>query len=247
VGRGWGLGCVFYNSPPPSKPAPYSQPTQIQIAMKLLAIDTSTDYLSLAILKDDKVLAKFHKKAKMRHSILLMPMIDKLLKKAKLKIKDIDCFAISVGPGSFTGLRIGVTVVKGLAYALKRPVIAIPTLDVIAMNAKSFTGIICPVLDARKSKAYSCIYKFDGKIIKKISKYLLLPLDDLLKKIEKYDKVLFLGDTTLCTFTGAGGWHPRAEIVGRLAMEYFRRKRFVKAQDLEPMYIYSKECDITGR
>ncbi|MDP3790840.1 MAG: tRNA (adenosine(37)-N6)-threonylcarbamoyltransferase complex dimerization subunit type 1 TsaB [Candidatus Omnitrophota bacterium] len=226
--------------------------------MIILAIDTSTDYLSLAVLKADKVIAKFHKKADMRHSILLVPTIDKLLKKAKIRIKEIDCFAISVGPGSFTGLRIGVTVVKGLAFALNKPVIAVPTLDVIAMNARKFKGIICPVLDARKNKVYACLYRSDGSIIKRLSKYLLLPLDDLLRKLEKYDKVLFLGDAISPPGgenhfpSGRGGkvlkdYHPKAEIVARLAAEDFKKKKFIKAQDLEPMYIYSKECDVTGR
>ncbi|MDO8536109.1 MAG: tRNA (adenosine(37)-N6)-threonylcarbamoyltransferase complex dimerization subunit type 1 TsaB [Candidatus Omnitrophota bacterium] len=216
----------------------------------MLAIDTSTDYLSLAILKDGSLVAKFHKKADRRHSILLVPTIDKLLKKAGLKIKDIDCFAISVGPGSFTGLRIGVTVAKGLAYALKKKIAAVPTLDVIADNAKSFKGIVCPVLDARKNKVYACIYKSDGKKIKKISRYLLLPLDELLKKISKYDKVLFLGDypTGAVGFHRAGGidWHPKAEVVAKLGAEYFRNRKFVKPEDLEPMYLYSRECDIKG-
>ena len=241
--------------------------------MNILAIDTSTDYLSLAVLKDGSIPAKFHKKAGMRHSVLLVPMIDKLLKKAKLRIKDIDCFAVSIGPGSFTGLRIGVTVTKGLAYALKKPIAAVPTLDIIAGNAKNFTGVICPVLDARKKKVYACLYKSDGKIVSRISEYLLLPPDDLLKKTGKYDKVLFLGDmlegrpasafnnkTTQCfgghirrnrsgpyTCTGEGGWHPKAEIAARMAAEYFKKKKFVSAEDLEPMYIYSKECDITGK
>ncbi|MFA5500059.1 MAG: tRNA (adenosine(37)-N6)-threonylcarbamoyltransferase complex dimerization subunit type 1 TsaB [Candidatus Omnitrophota bacterium] len=212
--------------------------------MKLLAIDTSTDYLSLAVIKDGKAIAKFHKKAAMRHSMLLVPMIAKLLKKVKLKIKEMDCFAISIGPGSFTGLRIGVTVVKGLAYALKRPVIAVPTLDAIAMNAKKAKGIICVILDARKKKVYACLYRSDGKNIKKISPYLLLPLDELLKKIKKYDKVLFLGDTGENNFKE--DWHPKAATVGMLASEYFKEKKFTDAADLEPMYIYSRECDITG-
>lgn len=213
--------------------------------MKLLAIDTSTDYLSLAVIKNGNAVAKFHKKAAMRHSILLVPMIDKLLKKARLKIREIDCFAISIGPGSFTGLRIGVTVVKGLAYALKKPVIAVPTLDAIAMNAKKVKGTVCVILDARKKKVYACLYRADGEDIKKISPYLLLPLDDLLMKIKKYDKVLFLGDTEENNFKK--DWHPRAEIVGTLALENFKKKKLVSAADLEPMYIYSKECDIIGR
>jgi len=223
--------------------------------MNILAIDTSTDYLSLAILKGDKVTAKFHKKADRRHSILLVPTIEKILKKAKLNIGKVDCFAISIGPGSFTGLRIGVTVIKGLAYALKKPIVGVPTLDVIADNAKNFEGIICPVLDARKNKVYACLYKSDGKIIKRISKYLLLPLDELLRKLSKYDKVTFLGDVTEDWPAFASnkqtaqcfGWHPKAETVARLGLEYFKKKKFVKPEDLEPMYLYSNECDITGK
>lgn len=259
--------------------------------MNILAIDTSTDYLSLAVLKDGRLAAKFHKKAHRKHSMLLVPMIDKLLKKAKLKIIDIDCFAISVGPGSFTGLRIGVTVVKGLAYALKKRIVAVPTLDVIANNAKSFKGMICPVLDARKNKIYACMYKSDGKSLKRLSKYLLLPAADLLKKVKdmRYN-VLFLGDAIGQIFAGdierapkfdRGGWgdqetrsisswvlvpptenlgcsmagpakirgkdwHPRADTVARLGTEYYKNKKFVMAEDLEPLYIYSRECDVTG-
>ena len=110
--------------------------------MKLLAIDTSTDYLSLAIINGDEISARFHKKAEREHSRLLVPMIDKLLKRVRLNLKDIDGFCISIGPGSFTGLRIGVTVVKGLAYSLRKPIGAVPTLDAIAQNMKNFRCII---------------------------------------------------------------------------------------------------------
>jgi len=217
--------------------------------MIILAIDTSTDYLSLAILKAGRILAKFHEKADRKHSMLLVPTIDKLVKKAKLNIGKIDCFAISVGPGSFTGLRIGITVVKGLAYALEKKIVAVPTLDVIADNAKDFKGIICPVLDARKNKVYACLYKSDGKTVKKISRYLLLPVDELLKKISKYDNVIFLGDFTMAgpVKINVRDWHPRAEIVAQLALEIFKKKKFVEAQDLEPLYLYSHACDITGK
>lgn len=215
--------------------------------MKILAVDTSSDHLSLAVFKDGKVLAKFHKKVDRRHSILLVPMIDRLLKKSNTKIKNIDCFAVSVGPGSFTGLRIGVTVVKGLAYSLKKKIVAVPTLDVIARNAKNFIGIVCPVLDARKNKVYACLYRSDGKVIRKISKYLLVALDDLLKKTAKYDRVLFLGDMNTVLTPCIKDWHPKAEVVASLAAEYYQNKEFVRPEELEPMYIYSKECDITGR
>jgi len=185
-------------------------------------------------------------------------MIDKLLRKAKLKAKGVDCFAISIGPGSFTGLRIGVATVKGLAYALKTPIVAVPTLDVIAQNVKAFKGIICPVLDARKNKVYACLYRSDGKEIKRISKYLLLSVEELMKKAARYDKIAFLGDAVNLFHRGGGNgsstaavermrWHPRADVVARLAVEYCRNKKFTSAEDLEPMYLYSRECDITGK
>ncbi|MDP2912870.1 MAG: tRNA (adenosine(37)-N6)-threonylcarbamoyltransferase complex dimerization subunit type 1 TsaB [Candidatus Omnitrophota bacterium] len=221
--------------------------------MNLLAIDTSTDYMSLAVLKNGMAASRFHKKCPMRHSSMLLPMIDKMLGKAGIKIKDIDCFCISIGPGSFTGLRIGSATVKGLAYALKKPIVAIPTLDVIAENARPFKGIICPVIDARKSKVYACLYKSDGRSVTRLSKYLLIPPEELLKKTGKYDKIIFLGDAVhmINNFRGQircrkSGWHPKAEVAAGLGMEYIKNKKFTRPEDLEPLYLYSRKCDITG-
>jgi tRNA threonylcarbamoyladenosine biosynthesis protein TsaB len=229
--------------------------------MTILAIDTSSVYLSLAVMKNGKVVGRFHRKALMAHSRLLVPTIDKILKKARLRPEKIDYFAISIGPGSFTGLRIGVTVVKGMAYCMKKKIVTVPTLDVIAHNAKSFKGVICPVLDARKNKVYACIYRSDGKIVKKISRYLLLPVDELKKKLQRYDKIALLGDAIdiaersferSCSSRSQDQtllrkvWYPRADVVARLALEEIKKKRFVAPGDLEPMYLYSRECDITG-
>lgn len=233
--------------------------------MKLLAIDTSTNYLSLAVTDGGKVLGRFHKKADMSHSSLLMPAIDKLLKKMRLELKDIDGFAISIGPGSFTGLRIGVATVKGLAFSLEKKIIAVPTLDAIAHNVKNFCGIICPILDARKNKVYACLYSSDGKTINRISKYLLTSVNGLVSKLKKFKKgILFLGDAAgqilmRCpsitpvrrNVTGPtkfvrGDWHPRAEIIAKLGYEKARKKSFVIPEDLRPLYLYSQECDIKG-
>jgi len=217
--------------------------------MKILSIDTSTDYLSVAITDGAKVLARYHKPSHRNHSRLLIPTISNLVKKSGLKLNDIGGFCVSIGPGSFTGLRIGVVTVKGLAYALNKPIVAVPTLDIIARSAKGFKGIVCPVLDAKKSKVYACLYKSDGAAYKKISKYLLVPAESLLKMISKYDKVLFLGDGVKLV----GGedkiksWYPRADVAASLAIESFKKKRFVSPEKLEPMYIYSRECDIKGR
>ena len=218
--------------------------------MKMLAIDTSTDYLTLAAMDGEKTLGRFHRKADRNHSSLLIPMIDQLLKKSKLRLKDIDIFCVGIGPGSFTGLRIGVVTVKGMGYSLNKPVIAVPSLDAIARNVKNFCGIICPVLDAKKSKVYACFYRSDKNAFKRVSEYLLLPVKDLMREADRYEKVIFLGD-------GVGligkeqnaniDWHPKADIIGMIGLELAAKKRFTTPQDLEPLYLYSRECDITGQ
>jgi tRNA threonylcarbamoyladenosine biosynthesis protein TsaB len=223
--------------------------------MKLLSIDTSTDYLTLAISDGDKVIARLHRKAPRSHSSLLMPMIDRLLKKARLKIKDIDGFCVGVGPGSFTGLRIGVATIKGLAFISGKPIAAVPTFDAIAMNASRLKGVICPVLDARKGKVYACLYRSDGKGgMRRISPYLLLSAEELLKKCGKYDILYYLGDyAEKITGLNPGSkaatarWHPRADNIAKIGYGFFRKKKLVSAESLEPMYIYSSECDITGK
>jgi tRNA threonylcarbamoyl adenosine modification protein YeaZ len=222
--------------------------------MKLLAIDTSTDYLSLAVMDGEKAVSRIHRSAPRSHSSLLMPMIGRILKRSKIKLKDLDGFCLSIGPGSFTGLRIGAATVKGLAFVTKKPIAAVPTFDAIAENGKRFNGVLCPVLDARKGKVYACIYKSDGKTVKKISGYLLMPAEELIGRLRKYDNVLFLGDFAEraakllpASKISAGSWQPKPEAVGRIGAGYFRKRKFVRAEDLEPLYIYSKECDITGK
>lgn len=219
--------------------------------MKILAIDTSTKYLSIAVMKDERVVARFHRCAAMRHSRLLIPTVKRLLARARLKLPMIDLFCISAGPGSFTGLRIGVTAVKALTFACKKPAVAVPTLDVIAYNARTRPGIIVPILDARKQKVYAAIYCSDGASIKRLSRHLLLPAGDVMAMLRRFkdEAVTFLGDGI--PKEGVDGaivadWYPCAMSVGLLGAELFRKRKTVTAQRLEPLYLYSKECDITG-
>lgn len=211
--------------------------------MNILAIDTSTEYLTVAVTKDGKVAARFHRKIGRNHSTMLVPTIDGLLKRARMKLKDLDAFAVGIGPGSFTGLRIGIATIKALAYSLKKPIAPVPTFDAIAENVKHFKGVIVPILDARKSKVYGCFYRSDGKTLRRISKYLLISHDELLKKASGYDKVLMIGDMS----GNKIAWHPKAPVIERLGAEILEKKKFTKPEDLEPMYLYSRECDITGK
>ncbi|MFA6078322.1 MAG: tRNA (adenosine(37)-N6)-threonylcarbamoyltransferase complex dimerization subunit type 1 TsaB [Candidatus Omnitrophota bacterium] len=218
--------------------------------MKILSIDTSTDYMSLAVMDGEKVLRRFHRKADRNHARLLIPTIESLLKRSRIKLDELDAFCIGVGPGSFTGLRIGVTTIKGLSLATGKPIAAVPTLDAIAYNARNEDAVICPVLDARKKKVYACLYRFiDGKL-KRLTKYLLLPAEELVKIAGEYDKVFFLGDALHIIGKHTDekiDWHPRADVLGNMGLEFINKKRCVTPEKLEPMYLYSKECDITGK
>jgi len=235
--------------------------------MKLLAIDTSSDFLSVALLRDGRTLREFHRLSRMNHSRFLIPVMDALLKKAKIFLGDIDGFAVSIGPGSFTGLRIGLTTVKTLAFCMNKPVVAVPTLDVIAEQAKVFVwagskenknhpALLCPILDAKKKKVYACIYAWEDVGLRRITEYMLLSLDDLLNSVE--GDILFLGSGVDVYKDDIGKrnpyarcycgdrWYPRASIVGKIGCKKMDGKTCERLSDLAPLYLYSKECDVTG-
>ncbi len=182
--------------------------------MNILAIDTSGPYLSVAIARDDKIIAERNSKRRQAHSDILAPTVGKLLKKARLKAKGIDLYAISIGPGSFTGLRIGVAFIKGMNLFRDRPVVAVPSLDVIASGVWDKTEFVCPVVDAKRQNVYAAIYKRQSPVtslppeasakgghqspVQRITKYSVMPIEETLKKLKavakKDDKIIFTGD-----------------------------------------------------
>lgn len=226
--------------------------------MKILGVDTSTDFLSIAIVDENVLLVNFEHFCSRQHSSNLIPLIKETLKKSNLSIEDLDAFAVSIGPGSFTGLRIGASTIKGLALSCNKPVIGVPTLDVIATNATYFPHIICPIVDARKDKIYSALYQSKNNRLKKVSKYLLISLDRLISKIGKR-KTLFLGDAvklyknnikkifSKAEFAPASLWFPRASVVARIGLEKIAKGKQDNPDELVPMYLYSRECSITGK
>ena len=119
--------------------------------MKVLAIDTSGPNCSVAIIDEEKVICDFNLSIGTTHSETLLPMVDEVCKTSKIDLSDVDIFACGIGPGSFTGLRIGIATIKGFALAQNKPVIGVPTLDALANNIAAFDGLICSVLDARNN------------------------------------------------------------------------------------------------
>jgi tRNA threonylcarbamoyladenosine biosynthesis protein TsaB len=158
--------------------------------MKVLGIETSTPAGSIALIDDEEIIFEYTYQGKLEHSAWLMPAIDRLLKDANLSCHDIDGIAVSSGPGSFTGLRIGISTIKGLAHGLEIPVVGVSTLDSLAYNLLYTEKIICPILDAKKKEVYAALYK--GKIPQRITDYLVLSPQKLIEMISK--PTIFLGN-----------------------------------------------------
>ncbi len=129
--------------------------------MLILALDTSTFSGSIALVKDGRLLGEVTTPDVGTHSKWLMPAMGALLDDARVGLAEVDYIALTNGPGSFTGLRIGVSVVKGLAWALGKPVLAVSSLEALAYNIRDSSSLICPVIDARKDEVYAALYRFD--------------------------------------------------------------------------------------
>lgn len=223
--------------------------------MKILGIDTSSQMLSIAVSEDAKILREESHLLDRKHSSLLIPKIDGLLKKLKIKIQKIDGFIVGLGPGSFTGLRIGVSTVKGFGIALEKPCIGVPSIDALALNAPH-NGIIVPIIDAKRSQVYASIYRKKGDRASRLSGYLLLPVEKLMKKVE--EEAVFLGDGvnlyrgTIASlhkkalFLDEIHWYPKAGNLIRLGYQRIKRCKKVDLSKLEPLYMYSRYCQIKG-
>ena len=133
--------------------------------MKLLAIDASTMVATVALATEDGVIAEYTVNNKRTHSQTLLPMIDVIVSNIGWELKEIDYIVVTNGPGSFTGLRIGAATAKGLADALKKPIVPVSSLEALAMNGIIFDGLIVPIMDARRDNVFTGIYKaVDGHI-----------------------------------------------------------------------------------
>ena len=229
--------------------------------MKILAIDTSSKYLSIALSRGKDILGEESHLLDRRHSGELIPRIRSLLKKRAVSINAIDMFVVGLGPGSFTGLRIGVSTIKGFGIATGKPCIGIASIDALAMNTTpgpgstlpgsgSGNGLIVPVIDAKRGNVYGAIYK-DG--VKK-SKNLLISIDELMSKVK--GEAVFLGDgislykdkilsyNKNVSFLGEEFWYPSAGDLIRLALKNIDKYKKIDLGKLKPIYLYPRDCQV---
>lgn len=163
--------------------------------MKILSLDSATEAATCAVIEDNRLLGEITFNYKKQHSILMMPMIDKLLKNLKININSLDGFVVSKGPGSFTGLRIGVSTIKGLSQGTGKPFVSVSSLDALAYNLAYTDGTICPIIDALRNNVYTALYNFVDSKLQRVSDYMIISIDDLINTINEQNlKVCFIGD-----------------------------------------------------
>lgn len=189
--------------------------------MKVLAIETSGLTASVAIADNNQIICEYTTNYKKTHSVTLMPMIEEISKTIDLDINTIELIAVSGGPGSFTGLRIGSATAKGLAHVLNIPIASIPTLEALANNIDKTDLLICPMMDARRNQVYTALYCYEGNDIKPLTEMMAIDIDTILEKVFLYDKdVIFLGD----------GYNPNSKRIKELFMqkdEKFKKRFYV--------------------
>jgi tRNA threonylcarbamoyladenosine biosynthesis protein TsaB len=227
--------------------------------MKILGIDTSTPCGSVGLVDGDRVLGDYLLNSPVTHSERLIEAIELILRESHLSANALDGWAVSLGPGSFTGLRIGVSTVKGLSFATGTPVLGVPTLDILAHQAAPVPYQICPVLDARKKEVYTAFYRYgEGDILGRRSPFLAVRPETLIEKIK--EKTLFVGEglktygsllkeglPNLAVFGPSFINVPHGSVVAQLGLELLRRGETLDPATFGPIYIRPSEAEIKWR
>ena len=221
--------------------------------MKILALEASTLMGGVAVVDDEGVICELTLSVAETHSAQLMPAVDYALKIAGLKPGALDAFAVALGPGSFTGLRIGLSTVKGLAVATSKPLVGIPTLEAMAHAFPYCPRLICPMLDARMKEVYAAFFEAgDGTVLRR-SDDLVLGVSDLLNDAK--EETLFFGTGAkryreqiveimggLARFASPEISGARASTVGFLAVEKLKRGESADIDSIKPIYIRESQA-----
>ncbi|NIQ38564.1 MAG: tRNA (adenosine(37)-N6)-threonylcarbamoyltransferase complex dimerization subunit type 1 TsaB [Proteobacteria bacterium] len=224
--------------------------------MKVLGINTATIFGSIGLVSTDRVLGEYSLNTPITHSERLMNCIDGLLADTRVHIEEVDGFSITLGPGSFTGLRIGVSTVKGLAFATGRPVTGVSTLEALAFNLFGSQDEICPILDARKNEVYAALFKADGSHrLKRLTPDMVISPQDLVKQI--HGKVAFLGDGVdvygsflrrklgrRASLVAPELGYVHGAVVAHMGLRLMQRGKTLEIASLVPHYVRRSEAEI---
>ena len=224
--------------------------------MRILGIESSFLVASVAIVEDGVTMGEYTVNFKKTHSQTLLPMIDELVKMLGISLDSLDAIAVSGGPGSFTGLRIGSATAKGLGFALKKPLIHVPTLEATAYNLFGVPGLICPIMDAKRNQVYTGLYRFEDEFVV-VSDQEAMDMGELIEKLNAMgERVIFLGDgvpvyrkqieeklTVPFSFAPANTNRQRGASVAALGCVYFEQGKTESAAEHMPDYLRKSQAE----
>ncbi len=229
--------------------------------MKILAIDSSSLTASVAIVEDELTIAEYTVNYKKTHSQTLLPMLDEIVRMTEQELGTVDAIAVAAGPGSFTGLRIGSATVKGLAQALNKPVVSVPTVDGLAGNLYGTDKLVCPVMDARRNQTYTGLYEFVKKEetyeMHCIEEQCAVDIKEIIEKINALGReVIFLGDgvpvfadiirelvSVPYSFAPNTCNRQRAAVIGWIGMQLFSQGKYESAVEHAPEYLRLSQAE----
>lgn len=229
--------------------------------MKVLAIDTSTMLGGIAIMDDLLgLIVEMRLNVKSTHSERLMTTIDYALKQSGYTISDMDFFAVATGPGSFTGLRIGLSTVKGFSYATGKPIVSVPTLEALAQNFPFCRYPVCTMLDARKKEVYVALFEWKNEGLVRLMSEMSIKVNKALERINEHDKVVFTGDGVIlykneivslmgerAVFASPEKMVPSPANVACIGVQKALRGEFSEPVNLVPFYIRRSEAELKAK
>lgn len=226
--------------------------------MKILAVDTSTSIAGISIIEDGVVLLELNiNNINKTHSKKLVPLVSSMLKELNFEICDFDAFAVATGPGSFTGLRIGITTVKTFAYIVKKPIIGVKTLDMLAYNFPVVNCIVCPIINARNKQVYTSLYVNENVLQTRIEDYMAIHIEELVRiLLEKNKSIVFLGDGIVeheqflneklgekCIIAPGNLNMQKASTLAIVANQMFLNGEIDDCYELEPFYMRKSQAE----
>ena len=221
----------------------------------ILAIETSSQQLGTAVVDGERLVASYEVLAEHPHAVELPEAVRRVLHAAHTTLEQLEAVVVDIGPGSFTGLRIGVAFVKALVFPRKTPVVGVPSLDVLAAQLPWVSQLVCPLLDAKRKNVYAALYRLEAGIPARQMDYFLGPVDEVLAQIKP--PVVFLGDGCAlyrermierlgpqAQFAAPEFWLPRAGTLARLGRQRLLGGQREDPSRLVPMYLYPQDCSV---
>ncbi len=224
--------------------------------MRILAIDCATESIGMAFMNEGEVCAEVYLRRERHHTEILLSSLERLLSLADAALNDVDLLACTIGPGSFTGLRIGVSTVKGLALAMGKPVVGVSTLEALAMNALPYGKIICPMLDARRNEVFTALFRSGPEgLPEAMMPEVLIDIDQFLTELKK-GEIVFLGSGAMrheerivgilpnrALVGGKGGKRILASAVGLIGLHRYRQGHILDTQTFVPNYLRLSDAE----